>query len=71
MPVVLICLSGLMLIGGVIVLFSADLTWRIKKFVDNYAPSAMPEYWESTNRSIGVGMIAAGLLLVFLTASFV
>jgi hypothetical protein len=69
MAIVLMCLSGLSIIGGTLILFNVETTWRIKKFVDNYAPSAMPEYWESTNRSIGVGLIAVGLLLVFLTAA--
>jgi len=55
------------MIGGMVVLSSASFTWRIKKYVDNYAPSYMPEYWELTNRRIGLGMIAAGLLLVFVS----
>ncbi|MFW5772333.1 MAG: hypothetical protein ACOCZH_03335 [Phototrophicaceae bacterium] len=65
MALVAICASGLLIVAGVAVLFSARQTWRLKKFIDNYAPSAMPEYWESTNRGIGVGLIAAGLLLIF------
>lgn len=71
MALVLGCVSGLLLLGGTVVLFNAQRTWDFRKFVDNYAPSQMPEYWETTNRGIGVGMIAAGLLLIFLGASFI
>ncbi|TVR18542.1 MAG: hypothetical protein EA396_14500 [Anaerolineaceae bacterium] len=65
MTLFLLILIVLSIIGGVLVLSSAERTWRVKKFIDNNAPSYMPEYWETTNRSIGVGLIAFGLLLVF------
>ncbi|NOK85706.1 MAG: hypothetical protein GFH27_549367n21 [Chloroflexi bacterium AL-W] len=65
MAVFLVILMIALIIGGIVVLGSAERTWQIKKFIDNNAPSYMPEYWEMTNRSIGVGMISAGLLLIF------
>lgn len=65
MTLFLLVLMILSIIGGVLVLSSAERTWRFKKFIDNNAPSYMPEYWETTNRGIGVGLIAFGLLLVF------
>lgn len=62
--VLLICALSLM-IGGVVVRLNERRTWEIKKFLDQNAPSIMPEYWETTNYQIGMGMIAFGLLLFF------
>jgi cytochrome oxidase Cu insertion factor (SCO1/SenC/PrrC family) len=70
MAVVLIVLMILLIIGGIYVLGHADQTWQIKKFMDNNAPSYMPEDWDMTNRRIGVGMISAALLLVFVIGFF-
>lgn len=68
MALAIVCGSGLLIAAGIFVMINARLTWRIKKFIDNYAPSYMPDYWETTNRGLGIGLIAAGLLLIFVSA---
>lgn len=70
MSLILLISALSLMIGGVIVRMDAGRTWRIKKFVDQNAPSAMPEYWESVNDQIGMGMIAFGLLLIFVIGLF-
>ncbi len=65
MNMVLLILALSLMIGGVIVRMNPTRTWAIKKFIDQNAPSYMPEYWEITNYQIGMGMIALGLLFIF------
>lgn len=65
MSIVLLIFALSLMIGGVIVRMNASRTWEIKKFLDQNAQSYMPEYWETTNYQIGMGMIALGLLLIF------
>lgn len=61
----MICVSGVCFLAGIIVMGSPQMTWRVRLFFDNYAPAYMPDYWEMTNRRIGLGLVAAGLLLIF------
>lgn len=69
MRVVLICLSGLLLLAGMMVLLLPDRTWALKRFLDNYAPDHMPETWTWQNRGLGIGLISAGLLIILLSVS--
>jgi hypothetical protein len=65
MSMLLFILALSLIIGGVIVRMNPTRTWEIKKFLDQNAPSYMPEYWETVNYQIGMGMIALGLLFIF------